>query len=287
MYRRAQYIDTRSTTSTVITQYFFKKLSTVPFPTPRETALCRMSDADAVKALISACARDISGRHFSEHAVPGALFIRPAGNPIRAGDRTFFNDGTFEVHESTLVRLHKLDVGSEMAYAAMAYSSDFTIQGSSRRLDIYTLVLVLKKVDGVWKFALGQCSAHFGEVKPSRTFHSFCPDVTWPVFTDPLDVTGISFFSPQEKGSAKCDITTWTRPPKPKATAGVAAQGEGVTGPEAPETSVPETNVPGMEAPEAEAPETKAPETKAPEANIPQVEVVLQVEAPETKADES
>ena len=244
-----------------------------------------MSDADAVKALISACARDISGRHFSEHAVPGALFIRPAGNPIRAGDRTFFDDGTFEVHESTLVRLHKLDVGSEMAYAAMAYSSDFTIQGSSRRFDIYTLVLVLKKVDGVWKFALGQCSAHFGEVKPSRTF--FAPFLILPrchmaCFYISTRCHRHLFFSPQETGSAKCDITTWTRPPKPKATAGVAAQGEGVTGPEAPEANVPETYVPGMEAPEA-----AAPETKAPEANIPQVEVVLQVEAPETKADES
>ena len=90
------------------------------------------------------------------------------------------------------------------------------------------------------------------------------------------------FFFPQEKGSAKCDITTWTRPPKPKATAGVAAQGEGVTGPEALETNVPEINVPGIEDPEAEVPETKAPE-----ANIPQVKVVLQVEAPETTADES
>ena len=236
-----------------------------------------MSDADAVKALISACARDISGRHFSEHAVPGALFIRPAGNPIRAGDRTFFDDGTFEVHESTLVRLHKLDVGSEMAYAAMAYSSDFTIQGSSRRSDIYTLVLVLKKVDGVWKFALGQCSAHFGEVNHLAPF-LILPRCHMACFHRSTRCHRHLFFFPQEKGSAKCDITTWTRPPKPKATAGVAAQGEGVTGPEALETNVPEINVPGMEDPEAEAPE---------EANIPQVKVVLQVEAPETTADES
>tara|TARA_B100000513_G_C11869040_1_gene175362 strand:- start:263 stop:652 length:390 start_codon:yes stop_codon:yes gene_type:complete len=114
-----------------------------------------------------------------------------------------------------------------------------------------------------------------------RAFSHFA-QISHGLFSHIHSMSPASLFFPQEKGSAKCDITTWTRPPKPKATAGVAAQGEGVTGPEAPETSVPETNVPGMEAPEAEAPETKAPE-----ANIPQVEVVLQVEAPETKADES
>ena len=83
-------------------------------------SLCKMSaDEDAIKTLINEIATDKTGIAWKENAEPGALFIRPSGNPIAAADFATFLSTDVKIDEAALVKLHKLDVGTDMAFAAL------------------------------------------------------------------------------------------------------------------------------------------------------------------------
>ena len=98
------------------------------------------------------------GTFFLTHATDDFKFIRPSGNPIDSrGYANMFESGDIEVIASTLTKVHKLDIYSEIAFAVFTQTSSFAYKGKTNE-DVFTVSVLLKKVTGNWKFAWMQRS---------------------------------------------------------------------------------------------------------------------------------
>ena len=120
---------------------------------PFEAPFRMSSDADAVKSLLESFCSDLTGTVFPSNAIPGALFIRPSGNPLKAEDFTAFVNGDVVMQEMGMVKLHKLEVGTEMAWATMTQKAKFSYKGTPNDDPSFTVSAFLQKVGGKWKFA--------------------------------------------------------------------------------------------------------------------------------------
>ena len=74
---------------------------------------------------------------------------------------TFFG-GDVEITEKALIKIQKLDVGADMAYATASESAKFTYKGTPNDDPSFTVSTVWKKVGGAWKLAHGHRSTATG-----------------------------------------------------------------------------------------------------------------------------
>ena len=129
-----------------------------PPPPPAKAAPNIFSDTDtddevAVKGMINRFASDTTGQYMYQNSAPGTLFIRPSGNPIRALDYAAFLTGPVKLTDAALVKLHMLDVGTDMALAAFTHSAKFTYEGNENNDPSYTITMAFKRIDGLWKIS--------------------------------------------------------------------------------------------------------------------------------------
>ena len=118
------------------------------------------ADETAIKALIDGFASNFDGKFIAENSVSGSLFIRPSGNPIATSDFPDFIGGDVKITEAALVKLHKLDIGTDMAFAALTHSAKFTYKGTPNDDPSYTMTFIFKKMEGTWKIAWAQRSTY-------------------------------------------------------------------------------------------------------------------------------
>ncbi len=76
--------------------------------------------------MIKSMAEDKTGEWIAANCLPDCLFIRPSGNPFKAAEFVTFFGGDVEITEKALIKIQKLDVGADMAYATASESAKFT-----------------------------------------------------------------------------------------------------------------------------------------------------------------
>jgi len=94
--------------------------------------------------------------------------LRPRASFGATRDRSFAQDfstflaGDVCITENNLLKVHKLDVGTDMAFAATSVSAKFTYKGTPNDDPSFTESSVWKKVDGAWKLAWAHRSTATG-----------------------------------------------------------------------------------------------------------------------------
>ena len=105
--------------------------------------------------MIKSMAEDKTGEWIAANCLPDCLFIRPSGNPFKAAEFVTFFGGDVEITEKALIKIQKLDVGADMAWATASESAKFTYKGQPNDDPSFTVSSVWKKVGGAWKLAHG------------------------------------------------------------------------------------------------------------------------------------
>mmetsp|Transcript_22760 Transcript_22760/g.40611 ORF Transcript_22760/g.40611 Transcript_22760/m.40611 type:complete len:121 (-) Transcript_22760:56-418(-) len=79
-------------------------------------------------------------------------FIRPSGNPANLTlFKAMFSGADLVVTDHSLIKIQKLEVVGDMAFACMTESAVFEYKGTPNN-DRYSTTAILRRVDGVWKF---------------------------------------------------------------------------------------------------------------------------------------
>ena len=103
--------------------------------------------------LIDGMATDTDGTFYERHGTKDFYFIRPSGNPLTAEEYgSFVSGGDVSIESASLLQLHKLDVGQEMAFAVITQKAKFTYKGEPND-DVFTATLIFKKgqSDDQWR----------------------------------------------------------------------------------------------------------------------------------------
>ena len=69
--------------------------------------------------MIKTFAEDKTGEWLAANSLPDACFIRPSGNPIPSTQFATFLAGDVCITEKNLIKIQKLDVGTDMAFACV------------------------------------------------------------------------------------------------------------------------------------------------------------------------
>ena len=128
----------------------------------RPRPLTQAADEAELTKMIKSMAEDKTGEWIAANCLPDCLFIRPSGNPFKAAEFVTFFGGDVEITEKALIKIQKLDVGADMAYATASESAKFTYKGTPNDDPSFTVSTVWKKVGGAWKLAHGHRSTATG-----------------------------------------------------------------------------------------------------------------------------
>ena len=104
--------------------------------------------------MIEFMATDKTGEWIAANSLPDCLFIRPSGNPFKAVEFVTFFGGDVEITEKALIKIQKLDVGADMAFATASESAKFTYKGTPND-DIAVFTGVFEKGADGWKVIHG------------------------------------------------------------------------------------------------------------------------------------
>ena len=117
------------------------------------TVFAQAADEAELTSMIKLMAEDKTGEWIAANCLPDCLFIRPSGNPFKAAEFVTFFGGDVEITEKALIKIQKLDVGADMAYATASESAKFTYKGTPNDDPSFTVSSIWKKVGGSWKLA--------------------------------------------------------------------------------------------------------------------------------------
>ena len=131
------------------------------------------ADEQELRGMIQNFAEDKTGEWLAANSLPDACFIRPSGNPIPSTQFATFLAGDVCITEKNLIKIHKLDVGTDMAFAATSESGKFTYKGQPNDDPSFTVSSVWKKSGGSWKLAWAHRSTATGN--DMSTWESFKP----------------------------------------------------------------------------------------------------------------
>jgi len=107
--------------------------------------------SEEITNLLATYAKNTDGKFFLENTTKDFHFIRPSGNPIDAkGYAAMFESGDIVVTKLELTKLHKLDIFTDVAFAALTMTGIFTYKGELNN-DVFTVSTILRLFDGVWK----------------------------------------------------------------------------------------------------------------------------------------
>ena len=117
-----------------------------------------MSDIKAIQDLINGYANSKDSSFLIPNVTQDFLAVRPSGNPISAKKLVGMFDSKDLVAESSeLIKIHKIEIFDEVAYAVFTLNEIFNFKGNQNK-DLSTYTCIFKNENGLWKYSWMQRS---------------------------------------------------------------------------------------------------------------------------------
>ena len=117
-----------------------------------------MSDIKAIKDLINGYANSKDSSFLIPNVTEDFLAVRPSGNPISAEKLVGMFDSKDLVAESSeLIKIHKIEIFYEVAYAVFTLNEIFNFKGNQNK-DLSTYTCIFKNENDLWKYSWMQRS---------------------------------------------------------------------------------------------------------------------------------
>ena len=117
-----------------------------------------MSDIKAIEDLIDGYANSKDSSFLIPNVTEDFLAVRPSGNPISAEKLVGMFDSKDLVAESSeLIKIHKIEIFDEVAYAVFTLNEIFSFKGNQNK-DLSTYTCIFKNENGLWKYSWMQRS---------------------------------------------------------------------------------------------------------------------------------
>ena len=117
-----------------------------------------MSDIKAIKDLINGYANSKDSSFLIPNVTEDFLAVRPSGNPISAEKLVGMFDSKDLVAESSeLIKIHKIEIFDEVAYAVFTLNEIFNFKGNQNK-DLSTYTCIFKNENDLWKYSWMQRS---------------------------------------------------------------------------------------------------------------------------------
>ena len=117
-----------------------------------------MSNIQAIKNLINGYGNSKDSTFLIPNATKDFLAVRPSGNPISAEKLVGMFDSKDLVAESSeLIKIHKIEIFDEVAYAVFTLNEIFNFKGNQNK-DLSTYTCIFKNENDLWKYSWMQRS---------------------------------------------------------------------------------------------------------------------------------
>ena len=117
-----------------------------------------MSDIKTIKDLINGYANSKDSSFLIANVTEDFLAVRPSGNPISAKNLVGMFDSKDLVAESSdLIKIHKIEIFNEVAYAVFTLNEIFNFKGNQNK-DLSTYTCIFKNENDLWKYSWMQRS---------------------------------------------------------------------------------------------------------------------------------
>ena len=117
-----------------------------------------MSDIKAIEDLINGYANSKDSSFLITNVTEDFLAVRPSGNPISAEKLVGMFDSKDLVAESSeLIKIHKIEIFDEVAYAVFTLNEIFNFKGNQNK-DLSTYTCIFKNENDLWKYSWMQRS---------------------------------------------------------------------------------------------------------------------------------
>ena len=124
-----------------------------------------MSSTQAIEDLIDGYATSEDSSFLIPNATEDFLAVRPSGNPISAqGLVGMFESKDLVAESSELIKIHKIEIFVEIAYAVFTLNEIFSYKGNQKK-DLSTYTCIFKNENGRWKYAWMQRSQGTTDMK--------------------------------------------------------------------------------------------------------------------------
>ena len=124
-----------------------------------------MTDIKAIENLIYGYADSKDSSFLIPNVTEDFLAVRPSGNPISAKKLVEMFDSKDLVAESSeLIKIHKIEIFGEVAYAVFTLNEVFNFKGNQNK-DLSTYTCIFKNVNGTWKYSWMQRSQGTTDMK--------------------------------------------------------------------------------------------------------------------------
>ena len=117
-----------------------------------------MSKTQAIEDLINGYANSKDSSFLIPNVTEDFLAVRPSGNPISAEKLVGMFDSKDLVAESSeLIKIHKIEIFDEVAYAVFTLNEIFNFKGNQNK-DLSTYTCIFKNENDLWKYSWMQRS---------------------------------------------------------------------------------------------------------------------------------
>ena len=124
-----------------------------------------MSSTQAIENLINGYANSEDSSFLIPNVTGDFLAVRPSGNPISAkGLVGMFDNADLVAESSDLIKIHKIEILGEIAYAVFTLNKIFSYKGNQNK-DLSTYTCIFKNENGIWKYAWMQRSQGTTDMK--------------------------------------------------------------------------------------------------------------------------
>ena len=124
-----------------------------------------MSNIQAIKNLINGYGNSKDSAFLIPNATEDFLAVRPSGNPISAEKLVgMFDSKDLVAVSSELIRIHKIEIFDNVAYAVFTLNEIFSFKGNQNN-DLSTYTCIFKNENGLWKYSWMQRSQGTTDMK--------------------------------------------------------------------------------------------------------------------------
>ena len=124
-----------------------------------------MSDIKSIEDLIHGYANSKDSSFLIPNITEDFLAVRPSGNPISAEKLVeMFASKDLVAESSELIKIHKIEIFAEVAYAVFTLNEIFNFKGNQNK-DLSTYTCIFKNENGLWKYSWMQRSQGTTDMK--------------------------------------------------------------------------------------------------------------------------
>ena len=124
-----------------------------------------MANTSPIEDLINGYATSEDSSFLIPNVTEDFLAVRPSGNPISAqGLVGMFDNKDLVAESSELIKIHKIEISGETAYAVFTLNEIFSYKGNQNK-DLSTYTCIFKNVNGTWKYSWMQRSQGTTDMK--------------------------------------------------------------------------------------------------------------------------